>query len=123
MSVRSVALPSTNNGDLSQATVTIGPFDVRSIPAAAVQIGWSGSPVGTLQLQGTTGQPTQSSNQANTWPGPWAVIGSPVSLPLSTGGTSQAWDLAQTGMSAVQVVYTRTSGTGTVTLATGQQKT
>lgn len=123
MSVRDVALAMTSSGDLSQATVTIGPLDVRWTPAAAIQLAWTGSPVGTLQLQGTTGQPsTSNSSHTNTWPGPWTPMGSPVSLPLTGSGTSYIWDIVSTGLSAVQIVYTRTSGTGTVTLAKGQQK-
>ena len=120
MSVRDFALAVTSSGDLSQATVTIGPVDLRSIPAAALQLAWTGSPVGTLQLQGTTGQPTNSSTaQTNSWPGPWSPVGTAVG---TSGINNYTWDITSTGLSAVQVVYTRTSGTGTITLARGQQK-
>jgi hypothetical protein len=122
MKYATLALNPTS-GDMSQATVTIGPLNVQAGAAACIQIAWSGSPTGTLQLQGTTGAPTSGgSSQAATWPGPWSNVGTAVSLPLSTGGTSYVWDIVSTGLSAFQVVYTRTSGTGTITTAQGQQK-
>jgi len=122
MKIVSLTLTPTS-GDMSQATVTAGPMNVMAGAAACIQIAWTGSPTGTLQLQGSAGAPTTGgSSQAATWPGPWSNIGLPVSLPISTGATSWVWDIVSTGLSAVQVVYTKTSGTGTITSATGQQK-
>lgn len=108
----------SNNGDMSQAQVIGGPIDIRSRTSLyAISATATGAPVGTLQLQGIIANPTSpgggaGAGQGSAWPATgWVPMGSPVSI--NAAGTT-VWDIGPSGMDAVQVVYTKTSGTGTL---------
>lgn len=108
----------TNNGDMSQATLTCGPVDMRTTGRGfAFQAVYTGAPVGTLQLQVALNQPSLAGQGSNpgaggTWGNStFTNYGSAVSV---NGAGSYLWDVIGTNVSAAQVVYTKTSGTGTL---------
>lgn len=91
----------SNSGDMSQATLTCAAVAIFHMPIVCLQAIWSGtSPVGTLQLQGSV-------NGAN-----WFNVGSTVAVSGNTG-SAQVTD-ANAGYNFARVLYTKTSGTGTL---------
>lgn len=120
MSLGSVSVYVTQNGDMSQASLTAGPVDMRSMQRGfAMQAVYTGSPTGTLQLQVCLGQPSATGGGTNpgaggTWGNStWTNYGT--SVPVSAAG-NYLWDVIGCNASAAQVVYTRTSGSGTLTV-------
>lgn len=109
----------SNNGDMSQASCIGGPIDLRAAKGiVAIVANYSGAPNGTLQLQGQVGNPTSAGQgpgvgAGGTWPtSGWVPMGSAV---VVSAAGSYIWDIGPTGVDAVQVVYTKSSGTGTLT--------
>ena len=96
------------NGDMSQATVTAVPTqggagDNHLKKNTLVVASWSGSsPSGTIQLYGSADNIT------------FVPLGTAVTVSGNTGAT--AWDVVGTGALWLSVVYTKTSGTGTLTV-------
>jgi len=97
---------SPTNGDMSQSTVTAvpkvnGAGDNRQKRFVSVVAKWTGtSPVGSLQLYG-------SPDNVNFFP-----IGTAMAVSGNTG--LAAWDVIDSGALYLSVVYTKTSGTGTL---------
>jgi len=89
------------DGDMSTASITSASFTVQHTPIVCIELAWSGAtPVGTLQLQGSV-------SGVN-----WFNVGSTVAVSGNTGA-AQVTD-ANAGYLFARVVYTRTSGTGTL---------
>lgn len=82
-------------------------FNLDRTPIFAIQAVYTGSPVGTLKLQ--------SSNDGTNWDD---IAGSTVAV--SAAG-SQTWNYTGAGFGKVRLVYTATSGTGSLT-ATGRRR-
>lgn len=115
MKTTSSTLSVSNSGDMSQATLTSGILDVRSHSYTGVQAVYTGAPVGSLQMQAAFGQPDAPSTGSNNsaWgAATWTPIGTAVPI---TAASSYIFDLIGTAVSAVRFVYTKTSGTGTLT--------
>lgn len=96
--------------DLSMAaTITSDPISIQRALAAALTVAWTGTPTGTAKLQG-------SANGLN-----WDDI---TGLSQATGGAAgnATWDLAETGLSHVRVVYTRSSGDGALSIWSSQKE-
>jgi len=97
------------NGDMSQATVTAVPTrggtgDNRLKKNTLIVATWSGtSPSGTIQLYGSVDNIT------------FVPLGNPVTVSGNIGAT--AWDVVGTGSLWLSVVYTKVSGTGTLTVS------
>jgi hypothetical protein len=95
------------NGDMSQATVTASPVsgqagDMRQKRFVAVVASWTGSPVGSAQLY-------CSADQNNFIP---------LGTPLAVSGTGPVgWDIVDSGCHWLAVIYTKTSGSGTLTVS------
>ena len=94
------------NGDMSQATVTANPTpngagDWRNKSRVLVVMTWTGSPVGTAQLY-------CSADNKN-----FVAYGAQAAI---SGAGPYAWDLVGTGCLWGSVVYTKTSGSGTLTV-------
>ena len=99
----------SNSGDMSQASCTSASASCEHIGMISVECAWSGtSPVGTLQLQGSV------SGSA------WFNVGSSVAVSGNTGCVQVA-DVSS-AYNYFRVVYTKTSGTGTLTAAQAQAK-
>lgn len=102
------------------ATGNTGAFDISFLNGYAIVVSWpaTGTPVGTLKLQGSNdawdedsripGSETEESGA--TWVD---IAGS--STPLSGAAGTFSWNAADQNYQAVRVAYVRTSGTGTVT--------
>ena len=101
-------------GDMSQASLTSRAMRTAVLDNYSFQGVWSGSsPIGTLDIQVSNDHQENGGVVVNT--GTWtsiyagatvpAVSGSPGNLFLNVAAISAAW---------VRVVYTKTSGTGTL---------
>ena len=94
---------------------------IQKLSQISYGVSWSGSsPVGTIQVlvsndYATNGQGTVSN--AGTWIPLYynQGTGTPVVSSAITGNTGTLWiDIPQTGAFAIKLVYTKTSGTGTL---------
>lgn len=100
-------LLSPTNGDMSQATVTAVPVsgqagDNRQKRFVSVVLTWTGSPVGSAQLY-------CSADQNNYIP---------LGTSLAVSGTGPVgWDVVDSGCHWLSVIYTKTSGSGTLTVS------
>lgn len=101
--------------------ITSSPTLVPTVSQIAYQFSWSGtSPVGAISLQGSNDYKLDATGAvANA--GTWTTLtfndaGTPVQSIAVTGNTGNGViDIASTGLYALRVVYTFTSGTGTLT--------
>lgn len=99
------------NGDMS-ASITSSPTNARYLDNVTYQADFTGSPVGVFTVQ-VSGDYAQDMEGNVTNAGSW--VDYPLTSTLSTGAGSPAYaDLNQLGSFWVRLVYTRTSGTGTL---------
>lgn len=114
------AVPIVVNGDMSQATINSIGLDIGQVYVSAIQAIYTGSPVGTLKLQVSCDNvaPVQWSSQSAIVTNPAANVihwtdytGS--SLSITTAGDF-AWLINPVGFRWIRLVYTKTSGTGTL---------
>lgn len=99
-----------NAGDMSAATITSLVADIMQVDSACLQINYSGSsPVGTLVVQA-------SLDGANYAPIPVSVGTTAAALSVAIPGATSPIliSLSPTTFRYLQVVYTKTSGTGTL---------
>jgi len=104
-----------NDTDMSASSANSSAADVRKVINYAIQLVCTGSPVGTAKLQISCDQPN-----ANPMPDSNIVtVTNWTDLAGSTQSISAAgnvaWIVQNQGAAAVRVVYTKTSGTGTIT--------
>ena len=109
------------NGDMSQATITGTPTIIQDLTMIGYSFSWSGStPVGTLQVQVSNDYALSAQGTSVANAGTWTTLtlnyqGSAVQTIPVTGNTGTAFiDIDATGAYAMQVVYTKASGTGTL---------
>ncbi len=122
MSTRTALRPQVVINAQSMATsITSDPTILQSLSCGSYSISWSGtSPVGTLVLQVSDDyklNPKGAVENAGTWnTAPVSVDGSTeTSMPV-TGNTGTGFiDILGTGAYAIRLVYTATSGSGTLT--------
>lgn len=89
-------------GDMS-SSITSSAIDLSSTQGFSIQAYWSGSPSGSFQLE-------VSNNLGSTW----AVYqDSDVTLPVA--GNQIFWNVSEVHFDQVRLVYTATSGSGTLT--------
>lgn len=98
--------------------VTTSPNSLPALLAHAwgcsIQAIFTGSPVGTVKLQGSSDvAPDANFSAANFSVINWTDI-SGSSQSISSAG-NVAWDISRTGFSWIRVVYTSSSGAGTIT--------
>lgn len=86
------------------------PIELNSIVLLSLQAVWTGSPVGVLNLQATNYPSNQSSNIVTTWTN---ITLSDVDI---NGPSNTLYNLSEMGYNRLRLVYTRTSGTGTLTV-------
>lgn len=95
------------------ATITGDPIEIKNQDNIGIQLHWTGTPVGAFSIQ-------ISSNYRQDIEGNVQVTGNWVTLPLSpaitaAGSADDAYiDLNQMSAMYMRIVYTRTSGTGTL---------
>ena len=101
------------NGDMSQASIVSAVSSIAYLDNIGVQLSWTGTPTGTFAIQVSADyQQDQNKNVTNV--GNWIpLILSPA--PAASGAAGTAYiDLNQLSAPWIRVVYTKTSGTGTL---------
>lgn len=113
--------PVITAGDMSQTTITSSPTVLQSLTRASYAVSWSGlTPVGTLAVQVSNDyslNPDGSTNNAGTWNTLTLELNGTfvTSIPV-TGNTGNGFiDIDGTAAYAIRLVYTKGSGTGTLT--------
>lgn len=122
MSTRTALRPQVviNNGDMS-ANITSDPTVLQSLSCGSYEIVWSGtSPVGTLSFQVSDDYkltPAGTVENAGHWvTAPVSVSGATVTSIAVTGNSGTGFiEILGTGAYAVRLVYTASSGSGTMT--------
>ncbi len=128
MSTRTTLRPNTviAAGDMSAASVTSVATILQSITSLNYAVTWSGtSPIGTLTVQASDDYKADGGTVLNA--GTWNVVplnlagASVTSIPI-TGNTGNGMiDIDGIAAYAVRLLYTKTSGTGTlVAVVTGK---
>lgn len=92
-----------NAGDMSQATLTSTVINVQNLDNAGLEVTWTGSPTGTITVQASISNQTFYSLTFN------PTLTQPAG---SAGG--YLINLNQLPFTYFKVVYTKTSGTGTL---------
>lgn len=98
-------------GDMSAASVTSTALDINQAYSFSIQAAWTGStPVGTLQIQGSNDIVASISNVTN-----WSNVGGTAGTAAVSGNAGSAMlEIPVAEYHYVRVVYTKTSGTGTI---------
>ena len=117
---RITKFPVIVNGDMSAATITSSATIIQDLSMIGYSFTWTGSsPVGTIAVQVSNDFALNAQGGvANA--GTWNTItieyqGAPVQSVPVTGNTGNGFiDIDATGAYAMHVVYTKTSGTGTL---------
>lgn len=99
-------------GNMASGSITSSITDIQFIDNISLQLNISGSPTGTFSVQGSIDH--QQDTQGNvSVDGNWVDLG--LGLAVTAGNpTNILIDLNQASYSYVRVVYTRTSGSGTL---------
>lgn len=106
--------PVITNGDMSQATITSAVTVIQNVSMLSYDISWSGtSPVGAMTVQvSNTYKQNADGTVANA--GNWTTLALSAAAPVS-GNTGNGFiDVDGTAGYAIRLVYTKTSGTGTL---------
>lgn len=99
------------NGDMSAASITSDVTDIQFLDNVGLQLQWTGSPVGTFSVQVSADYAISSITGAVTNPGTWSTL---PPAPTTASGSPIYIDLNQLSAPFVRVVYTKTSGSGTL---------
>lgn len=123
--VKSIVIPNAqaspaNTGSMA-ASITGAPSIIEGLSMMSYQVDWTGtSPVGAVSVQVSNNASLTSSGaivNAGTWITlPFNSAGSTVTSIAITGNSGTGGlDIDATGFYAIRLVYTATSGTGTLT--------
>ena len=106
---------------MSQASITSVATNIQYLDNIGIQLNFTGSPNGTFAVQ-VSADYQQDPEGSIRVPGNWIPIALP-STPLASGSAGQIYiDLNQLSAPYIRVVYTKTSGTGTLNaFVTGKQ--
>jgi len=120
MALRPLLKPTyvVTNGDMS-GNITSLPTNIEQISMASYDISWTGVPVGTFQVQVSNSYvPSAAPGNLPNNSGNWTTIPAADfqgNYPVPAGSASNgALDVSITGFTWVRLVYTSTSGTGTL---------
>lgn len=107
------------NGDMSQSSLTSSVVKMLFSDNVGIQFDWSGAPVGTLAVQVSLNYSTDPSGvvlNAGTWCTiPAAAFSNTGTYPVPGTTSSPGYlDIPLLSASAIRVVYTKGSGTGTL---------
>jgi hypothetical protein len=113
-----ILAPTTNNMT-GTSSLTSTPMNWDTIRGGSIQAVWTGSPVGSFVIQGSLNYSQNPNGSANN-PGTWNTVPSGTFLgtltaPAGSAGSALV-DCQFTGIPWIRVVYTNSSGTGTLTL-------
>lgn len=123
MSDRPLIAPSLNrplvNAVSMAASITSAPMIIQRLPGISFDIAWTGAPVGTFQVQ-VSNTYTQNPDGTTANAGNWTTLPSASfsgTYPVPAGTTGNGFlDVVGTEAYAIRLVYTRTSGTGNLTV-------
>lgn len=93
-----------NAGDASTATLTSSSTNIQFLDDIAYQAIWTGTPTGTLTIEASL----DNSN--------WATITTTFTSNPAGSASNSVANVPTAGYSYLRVKYTRTSGTGTLTI-------
>lgn len=91
------------SGDLESAAI-----DMLSLPFGAIEAVWTGSPTGTLKIEGSI-ENVPSAEDVTRWYDTGTSVGSPAG-----SGSSTLVNLAGVGFRWLRVVYERSGGSGSL---------
>lgn len=101
-------------GDMSQASLTSTIVNIQYLDNICISFVFSGSPVGTFSIEGSNTY-NQTPEGSITSVGTWTpIVLNPVAIAAGTSG-SVLLDLNQLSFPWIRAIYTKTSGTGTLT--------
>jgi hypothetical protein len=92
------------------ADLTTAAIDVRSFPFAAIQAVWTGSPTGTLSIDGSIDNVQNPSQVTN-----WFPTGTSVTSPTGSADSTLI-NLQGVGFAWLRLSYTYSSGTGSLSV-------
>lgn len=98
------------------ATITSASIPIDQLIGIALQAVWTGTPNGTIKLQGSVDGPTGQTQVSNGGPDTianWTDI-SDSSYSITGVAGNFLWDFDQPNFRNIRVVYTNTSSTGTL---------
>jgi hypothetical protein len=95
------------NGDMSQASITSSVLDMSNYVLASIQAVFTGSPVGVFKIQRSNDKVTFSDDASSV-------------LSISSSG-DWVWEIASVGSRYARLVYTKTSGTGTLNVVANEK--
>ncbi len=102
-------------GDMSQASITSSITDILFLDNIGLQMNWTGTPTGTFSVQvsndyvpGPQGQPALKAGNWNAY-----TLSPALGAPSGSAGTT-AGSLTGCPFRYVKLVYTKTSGTGSL---------
>lgn len=102
---------------MSQATLTSAVTSVQYLDNISVQAIWTGTPTGTITLQGSLDYARDSyGNVTNS--GTWDTFVSATNQPAGSAG-SNLFDLNQLSFPYIRLLYTKVSGTGVLNVYVG----
>ena len=98
---------------MASATLTSSVVEIRNQDNVGIQLSWTGTPVGTFAVQISINHAQDASGNV-TVAGDWVTLTLSPSIAAAGTPDSAIIDLNQMSASYIRVVYTRTSGTGTL---------
>lgn len=108
------------NGNMASASLTSLVTIMTNVSMLSYALSWTGStPIGTISVQGSNDY-TQNAEGGAGNAGTWTTLvlsssGTPTtSLPITGNTGTAAVDITATAFYALRLIYTKTSGTGTV---------
>ncbi len=123
MSSRPILVPNIDhpiiNGTSMSASITGPATIIQMLPGISYDISWTGAPVGTIAVQ-VSNSYRQASDGTIVNAGHWTSLPTSAfsgTYPVPSGSADNGFlDLVGTEAYAVRLVYTRTSGTGALTV-------
>jgi len=104
---------SLTSGNMASASLTSAVTNIELLDNVGVQINFTGSPVGTFEIQVSADYDRDAQGNVIT-AGNWIPISFPTT-PAATGSSGQIYlDMTQLSAPWIRTVYTRTSGTGSL---------
>lgn len=102
-----------SSGDMSTATVTSTTVDVGRTSQYSVQGVYTGSPNGSLQINVSNDYPCGGATN-------WTLAPTTAAVAIAAAGNTM-WNVTYGNYNCLQVVYTKTSGTGTLNVIYGSK--
>jgi len=99
--------------DMSTATITSTTVDVGRTSQYSIQAVYTGSPVGSIQINASNDYPCGGATN-------WTLAPPTAAVAVSAAGNNM-WNVSYGNYNCLQVVYTKTSGSGTLNVIYGSK--